>query len=89
MRYFGKSGVVLIGLAACGEGAYGEGASTTPPAANASSSRIWNGIDSLTGLSVVGHFAESGEFHLIRPDSAQYIRTAAISGYSVFRESED
>jgi hypothetical protein len=89
MRYFGKSSVVLVGLAACGEGGYGEGASTTPSAANASSGRIWNGIDSLTGLSVVGHFAETGEFHLIQPDSAQYIGTAAISGYSVIRESED
>jgi len=89
MRYFGKSSVVLVGLATRGEGEYGEGASGTPPAANPWSGRIWNGIDSLTGLSVVGHFTETGEFHLIRPDNAQYISTAAISGYSVFRESED
>jgi hypothetical protein len=73
---------VFVTLGACGGG----GGSLTPPpppVVNASPGGIWNGTDSLSGLSVEGLVTETGEFHFIRSDLAQYIGTVSVSGNAI------
>lgn len=78
--------VMLFGvfLAACGGGGGGSGPTSTPmPQQNASPGGIWTGTDPVSGLQIEGLVDESGNFHFIRSDGAQYIGAAATSGNSL------
>jgi len=69
-------------LSACGGG--GSGSSGDPPAQqNASPGGIWTGTDSISGLTVTGIVDESGDFHFVRADGAQYVGTASTSGSEI------
>jgi hypothetical protein len=69
----------MLGAAGCGGGGYGGGSLVT----TASPGGIWAGTDSATGLQVRGIVDESGQFHFIRSDLAQFVGTASTMGNSV------
>jgi hypothetical protein len=68
----------LLALAACGGGDGGGSLVTT-----VSQGGIWSGTDSATGLQVKGIVDESGQFHFIRSDLAQFVGTASTTGNSL------
>ncbi len=68
----------LLALAGCG-GGDGGGALVTP----LSPGGIWGGTDSATGLQVKGIVDESGQFHFMRSDLAQFAGTASTAGDSL------
>lgn len=69
----------IMGAAGCGGGGYGGGSLVT----TASPGGIWAGTDSATGLQVRGIVDESGQFHFIRSDLAQYVGTTSTMGNAV------
>jgi hypothetical protein len=71
-------------LAGCGGGggtAPSGGSSPTPT--NASPGGIWRGTESVSGLQILGLVDETGDFHFIRSDDAQYVGTASMSSNSL------
>src|ERR1035437_8606215 len=72
--------VAVVVLTACGGGG---GGSTPAPISNASPGGIWQGTDSITGLSIYGIITESGEFRFLRADGSQYFGTVTTSGNNI------
>lgn len=73
--------VMVAALGACGGGGSGSSSTSTPaPVPSVSPGGIWEGTESVTGLGVLGLVTESGEFHFIRGDNAQFIGTATMNG---------
>lgn len=68
----------MLALPGCGGGDGGGSLVTT-----VSPGGIWAGTDSATGLQVKGIVDESGQFHFIRSDLAQFAGTASTSGNSL------
>lgn len=68
----------MLALSGCGGGDEGGALVTT-----VSPGGIWAGTDSATGLQVKGIVDESGRFHFIRSDLAQFVGTASTMGNSL------
>src|SRR5205807_2794157 len=70
-------------LASCGGGGGYSSSNNPPPPMNASPGGIWLGMESVSGLQVIGLVDEAGDFHFVRSDNVQYVGTASVSVNSV------
>src|SRR5262245_62695809 len=98
-RRFLPAPALVVALAGCGGGGGGDGLSVPipqpePPAPEASPGGVWQGTSS-TGVGVVGLVSESGRFHFIQDDGAQFVGrlttshgelSASFVGYVPFGE---
>jgi hypothetical protein len=81
IRLVGIIGVIVAALSVAGCNSSSDDTSDTTT--NASATGVWNGTDSVSGLSVTAFINSAGQATFIRGDGVQFVGTAQISGDTI------